>query len=138
MGQEWALDQHQVGDLSMKVVAARLKQDPSGQYSLEFDLQAPNEVYGLTLFPRDADSVGASTGVDRARGVLVSIVLLNEIPTGPITLDAQEASLHVTGPWQIVWTPEAVGFPPAAGPTPAPTRLAPSPVNRTRLRSTHP
>ncbi len=126
MGQEWALDQPlQVGDLSMKVVAARLKQDPSGQYSLEFDLQAREEVYGLTLFPRDADSAGASTGVDRARGVLVSIVLLNGIPTGSITLDAQEASLHITGPWQIVWAPEKMSFPPAAGPTPAPTRLAP-------------
>ncbi len=126
IGQEWALDQPlQVGDLSMKVVAARLKQDPSGQYSLEFDLHAPEDVYGLTLFPRDADSVGASTGVDRARNVLVSIVLLNGIPTGPITLDAQEASLHVTGSWQIVWAPEKMSFPLAAGPTPAPTRLAP-------------
>ncbi len=129
VGQEWALDQPlQVGDLSMKVVAARLKQDPSGQYSLEFDLQAPNKVYGLTLFPRDADSAGASTGVDRARGLLVSIVMLNEIPTAPVTLDAQEATLHVTGPWQIVWTPKATDFPPTASPTPAPTRLVPSTV----------
>ena len=126
LGQEWTLDQPlQVGDLAFTVQAVRLKQDLSGQYSLEFDLQAPRDVYGLTLYPRDAVAAGLSTGVDHVRGVLVSILMLNEIPTGPITLDAQEASLHVTGPWQIVWTPKSVNFPPANAPTPAPTRLAP-------------
>ena len=126
IGQEWSLDEELlVGDYSLRVTAGRLKPGENGQVVLEFDLEAPAVIIGVSIYPVTNAGAGSSgkTGWDRGRNTLVVRSTLPSLPTGPVKLQVMEVRYRVNGPWQITWQPQATDFSGFAAATPAPTRL---------------
>lgn len=131
LGQEWGLDEKvSVGGFDLHFIKARLKESPLGPITLEFDLEAPQDVTEVLLLT-DAESISSESGYDHERGVLVSRVTLPSLPLQPVELTISEVLYKVTGPWQITWQPQQTDFSMVPSPTPAPTRmavLAPTPL----------
>ena len=124
IGQEWWLDEELlVGGYSLRVTAGRLKPWENGQVMLEFDLEAPIGIIGVSIYPVTNAGSSGQTGWDRGRNTLVARSTLPSLPTGPVELQVREVRYRVNGPWQITWQPQATDFSGFATATPAPTRL---------------
>ncbi|MGH2606376.1 MAG: hypothetical protein ACRDG5_07260, partial [Anaerolineales bacterium] len=124
IGQEWPLDEKLlVGGYSLRVTAIRLKPGEDGQVVLEFDLEAPAGVTGVSIYPAMNVSSSGESGWDHGRDTLVARSTLPGLPTGPVELHDMEVRYRVDGPWQITWQPQAIDFSGFATATPAPTRL---------------
>ena len=124
IGQEWALDEGLlVGGYPLRVTAGRLKPGENGQVVLEFDLEAPADVTGVSIYPVTNAGSSGESGWDRGRDTLVARSTLPGLPTGPVELQVMEVRYRLDGPWQITWQPQAIDFSGFAAATPAPTRL---------------
>lgn len=124
IGQEWPLDEKiTAGGFELHFIKARLKQSALGPVTLEFDLEAPQDVTDVQL-SINAESFTSESGYDHERGVLVSRVTLPSLPLQPVELNISEVLYKVTGPWQITWQPQQTDFSTVPSPTPAPTRMA--------------
>lgn len=124
IGQEWSLDEDLlVGGYSLRVTAGRLKPGENGQVVLEFDLEAPAGIIGVSIYPVTNAGSSGETGWDHGRNTLVARSTFPSLPTGPVELQVMEVWYRVNGPWQITWQPQATDFSGFAAATPAPTRL---------------
>jgi hypothetical protein len=124
IGQEWSLDEELlVGGYSLRVTAGRLKRGENGQVVLEFDLEAPAGIIGVSIYPVTNAGSSGESGWDRGRNTLVARSTLPSFPTGPVELQVMEVRYRVDGPWQITWQPQAIDLSGFAAATPAPILL---------------
>ncbi len=124
IGQEWSLDEELlVGGYSLRVTAGRLKPGENGQVVLEFDLEAPAGIIGVSIYPVTNAGSSGESGWDRGRNTLVARSTLPGLPTGPVELQVMDVRYRLDGPWQITWQPQATDFSGFEAATPAPTRL---------------
>jgi len=124
LGQEWPMDENiTVDGFELHFIKARLKESTLGPVTLEFDLEAPQNITEVQLFT-NSKSFASESGYDHERGVLVSGVTLPSLPVQPVELTISDVLYKVTGPWQITWQPQQTDFSAVPTATPAPFRTA--------------
>ena len=102
MGQVWQVNRDlSIGDCAIKL--ASIKKIQSGYTfritSDERPIQdAKIEIMGLTL--TTASQILTSSYDD------VSLTFTDELPAGRLTVQFADITIQISGPWQVVWSPE--------------------------------